>query len=77
MAKPLIQFLSETSGFCCQWAFLTQPRFKNLTIPELSKKLGVSQRTISETRAMMRDGGIACMHREGCRKQHSSKDSPK
>lgn len=74
MAKPLIQFLSETSGFCCQWRFLTQEKYLKLTNKKLARVLGVSERTVSETRSMMHDGGIACRNYSNCeRKSDASK----
>lgn len=64
MAKPLIQFLSETSGACCQWQFLQQ--FNGLTLKATAKKLGVSERTISEARSMVANGALRCRRAKGC-----------
>lgn len=69
MAKPLIQFLSESSGFCCQWAFLTQPKYAAMTNKELARHLGVGERTVAETRSMLNNGAFGCLHRPGCKEQ--------
>lgn len=73
MAKPLIQFLSETSGFCCQYAFLTQAKYARLTDKQLAQKLGVSARTVCSTRSMMKDGGISCRNYENCKLRKDTK----
>jgi hypothetical protein len=66
MAKGIIQFLAETSGFCCQWAFMTQLKYKKLSNKKLGEKLGVSERTVCEMRGMVRDGASKCRHKKGC-----------
>lgn len=69
MAKPLIQFLSETSGACCQWFFLSQPAYRGKTNKELAAILGVSERTVSEARSMLNNGAFACRRKKDCQKE--------
>lgn len=64
MAKPLIEFLTEQCGACCQWGFMK--RYDGLTIDETARLIGVSPRTIDNTRAMIADGGLACRRKSNC-----------
>jgi hypothetical protein len=66
VAKPLIQFLSETSGKCCIWHFLDE--YKHLLNKELAARLGVSLRLVVTERQVLKNGGYACRRKEGCKK---------
>lgn len=67
MAKPLIQFLAETSGDCCIYNFLQ--RYRGMKNKDMAAKLGVSLRLVVKERGIMKDGGYACRHRENCKCQ--------
>lgn len=64
MPKPLIQFLTETSGVCCIWKFLT--RYEALTNKELAAKLGVSLRLVIMERQILKNGGYNCRKKKDC-----------
>lgn len=65
MPKPiLIKFLAETSGYCCQWAFVEANRAK--TRKDWASELGVSESTVKESRAQARDGILQCKQCDGC-----------
>lgn len=69
MGKPLIQVFSEQEKFCCTYGYVTQPKYEKLTNEELAKKLGVSKRTVTDFRSMVKQGGYACRDCKGCRKK--------
>jgi hypothetical protein len=72
VAKPLIQWLSEQTGACCQFGFMNQPQYKKLSNRDLGATLGVSERTVCETRSMINNGGIQCRHKTICALKKSS-----
>lgn len=69
MAKPLIQIFSEQEGFCCPYAYITQPKYAKLTNQQLAEKLGVARRTVNDFRSMAKCGGYACRHWPNCLKE--------
>jgi hypothetical protein len=62
--KILIRWLAESSGYCCQYAFVMKNKHK--TKADWASELGVSQSTVQESRAQARDGILTCRGVDGC-----------
>jgi hypothetical protein len=62
--KVLLLHLAETSGYCCQWAYVSINLHK--TKKDWSKETGVCTTAIQESRSMVRDGLLACKEKDGC-----------
>jgi hypothetical protein len=62
--KILIRWLAESSGYCCQYAFVMKNRHK--TKVDWAKEVGVSESTVQESRTQVRDGIIVCRECDGC-----------
>lgn len=70
--KPLIQWLTEQTKTCCQWAFLE--RYRGDSAKAAAAKLGVSPRTVEEARSMVKNGALRCRRAPNC---CQSKEKPK
>lgn len=70
--KALIPFLAQTSGYCCTYAFVQANRHK--TRAAWAVELGVSDSTVQESRAMVRDSIITCSKENGCLAEIVSKE---
>lgn len=62
--KVLLLHLAETSGYCCQWAYVCLNLHK--TKKDWAKETGVCTSTIQESRSQTRDGIVTCKEQDGC-----------
>lgn len=69
MAKPLIQVFSEQEKCCCVHGYINQPQYVKLTNAQMAKRLGLSQRTVTDFRAQDRSGGYPCKHAPNCKEK--------
>lgn len=67
--KTIMEVLAEGDGHCCVYGMLHADKFRKLSNIGLSDKLGVSVRTVSETRVLMKEGLIRCRGQEACTKK--------
>lgn len=62
--KVLLKVLAETSGYCCQWAYVSLNLHK--TKRDWAKETGVCAATVQESRSQCRDGVVTCQKLDGC-----------
>ena len=53
-------------GYCCPFAYFHLNQRKSDSLTKLSRKLDVSERTVSYCRARVRDGDIRCQGLATC-----------
>lgn len=65
--KVLLLHLAETSGYCCQYAYVCFNLHK--TKRDWAKETGVCTTSIQESRSMVRDKLLSCKEQDGCLRQ--------